>query len=810
MTSLIRRSVPHLIVIVMFIVAALAYFHPVLSGKTIYQSDIVQYTGMAKQQNDFREATGQETYWTNSAFGGMPTYQLGARYPHNYIKTLDRTLRFLPRPADYLFLYFIGLYILFMVLKVDYRLAFIGSLTFGFSTYLIIILGVGHNAKAHAVAYFPWVISGVLLAFGNRKVLGALLLAVGLGLELAANHFQMTYYLLLLVVCIGVVYLVDAYKKKELPEYFKSLGLMIISVIFALGLNATNLLATQEYAAFSTRGKSDLSITADGTERQTGSGLSYDYITEYSYGKLESLNLLVPRLMGGGTAEPFPEKSEALNQLLREGAPPAESRRFLDQNIPMYWGDQPIVAAPAYVGAVVLFLALLSIFVVKGRLRQWLVAGFLLSLLLSWGKNLNFLTQFFVDYVPLYDKFRAVSSIQVLLEMIAPVMAVVGLHQFFFGGMDAASKKTVLLKAGGGALGLLAVLVLLKGLLFSFTGPYDSYIIDQMGVPFMDAVRSDRAQVLQSDGLRSLILVLLAVGALWLSNIQKIKMPLAILVLGLVMVVDLVGIDLRYVNSEDFVIKRLMERPFQASPADEQIMADTDHFRVYDLTANAFNSGRASYFHNALGGYHAAKPRRMQDLDDFYLSKGNAEMLSMLNVKYFIVADKEGNPAVQPNPFANGAAWFVNNVIPADDANQEILLLDSLNTKETAVINRAYLDLVPTASVQRDSTATIALIQAAPNRMNYRSQANTDQLAVFSELYYQPGWQAYIDDVPAVHFQANYLLRAMAIPAGDHQISFRFEPQVIATGSTISLMSGGLLILLMVVAIYYHRSSFTE
>jgi len=805
MTAFFKRSIPHLIVVSLFVVAALAYFHPVLNGKTIYQSDIVQYTGMAKQQNDFRQQTGQETYWTNSAFGGMPTYQLGAHYPHNYIKKLDRTLRFLPRPADYLFLYFIGLYILFMVLKVDYRLAFIGALAFGFSTYLIIILGVGHNAKAHAVAYFPWVVSGVLLAFGNRKILGAFLLAIGLGLELAANHFQMTYYLLLLVVCIGAVYLVDAYKKKQLPDYFKSLGLMVLAVLLALGLNATNLLATQEYAAFSTRGQSDLGIQPDGSPKETSSGLSYDYITEYSYGKAESLNLLIPRLMGGGTSEPFPEESAALNDLLREGAPPVEARQFLDQSIPMYWGDQPIVAAPAYVGAVVLFLALLSLFLVKGRLRQWMVAGFLLSLLLSWGKNLNFLTQFFVDYVPLYDKFRAVSSIQVLLEMILPVMAVVGLQQFFFGKMDTAQKKQVLIKAGGGALGLLVVLVGLKGLLFDFAGPYDSYIIDQMGIPFMDAVREDRAQVLQTDGIRSLLLVLLAVGTLWLSNMQKLKSQWAIIALGVFMVIDLVGVDLRYVNEDDFVLKRFMDKPFQESLADQQILSDTGHYRVYDLTTSAFNSGRASYFHNALGGYHAAKPRRMQDLDDFYLSTGNAELLSMLNVKYFIVADNEGNPAVQPNPFANGPAWFVNNVMPAENADQEIRLLDSLQTKETAVVNREFMELIPTASIQRDSLATIELLSAAPNRMDYSSRTTTDQLAVFSELYYQPGWQAYIDEQTVPHFRANYLLRAMAIPEGTHQISFRFEPQVIATGSTISLMSAGLLVLLLVVAGYYQR-----
>lgn len=807
MNAIVKRSLPHLVVILLFVVAALAYFHPVLKGQTIYQSDIVQYTGMAEQQKAFRAQTGEETYWTNSAFGGMPTYQLGAQYPHNYIKSLDRTLRFLPRPADYLFLYFIGLYILFMVLKVDYRLAFIGALAFGFSTYLIIILGVGHNAKAHAVAYFPWVISGVLLTFGNKKILGGLLLALGMALELVANHFQMTYYLLLLVLCIGAVYLVHAIKNKALPNLAKSVGLMVLSVLLALGMNATNLLATQEYAAFSTRSSSDLTINPDGSQKEPNSGLDYQYITEYSYGKAESLNLMIPRLMGGGTGEPFPEESAALDDLLRQGAPPMEARQFLDQNIPLYWGDQPIVEAPAYVGAVVIFLAILALFFVKGRLRQWLIAGFLLSLFLSWGKNLNFLTQLFVDYMPLYNKFRAVSSIQVVLELILPLLAVLGLQQYFFGGHAQEVKKKQLIQAGGVTVGLLLLLVLGNSLLFDFTGPYDGYIIDQMSVPFMDAVREDRQQVLQADGWRSIVLVGLAFVVLWFSNHGKLQTNWAVAALGLLMIFDLVGVDLRYVNSEDFVLKRLMDRPFQASPADQQILQDSGHYRVYDLTTVAFSSGRASYFHNALGGYHAAKPKRMQDLDDFYLGTGNAELLSMLNVKYFIVPDNDGNPVVQPNPFANGPAWFVTSVMPADNADQEILLLDSLDIKNTAVVNRAYLDLIPTANIQRDSTATIDLVEAQPNRLDYRSRASTDQLAVFSEMYYQPGWQAYLDEAPVDHFQANYLLRAMAIPAGEHTISFRFEPKVIATGSTISLMSSGLLVLLLIVALYYRRDA---
>ncbi|MDG1791030.1 MAG: hypothetical protein P8H34_06250, partial [Flavobacteriaceae bacterium] len=343
----LKKFLPHIIVFILFTMISLTYFSPVLQGKKIFQSDIVQYTGMAKQQNDFRKSTGEETYWTNAAFGGMPTYQLGAKYPHNYIKKLDLSLRFLPRPADYLFLYFVGIYILFLVLKLDYKLAFIGALAFGFSTYLIIILGVGHNAKAHAIAYMPLVLSGIILALRGVFFRGFLLTTIALALELVANHFQMTYYLLLLVLAIGLVYLIDSYKNKALPTFFKGVVVLVVAVIFAIGLNATNILATKEYAATSTRGNSELTINPDGSAKLANKGLDYDYITEYSYGKLESFNLYIPRFMGGGSSEPLPDNPKSLEAIMQLGASSQEANQILNQ-VPMYWGDQPIVAAPAY------------------------------------------------------------------------------------------------------------------------------------------------------------------------------------------------------------------------------------------------------------------------------------------------------------------------------------------------------------------------------------------------------------------------------------------------------------------------------
>ncbi|WP_271855856.1 hypothetical protein [Patiriisocius marinus] len=796
MKKYLGAFVPHLICMLLFVIVSLAYFSPVLSGKTIFQSDIAQHNGMAKELRDFRAATGEETYWTDSAFGGMPTYQLGAQYPHNYIKKLDATLRFLPRPADYLFLYFIGMYILFLVLKLDYKLAFLGALAFGFSTYLIIILGVGHNAKAHAIAYMPLVLSGIILTFRGKFLWGMVLTAIAMGLELSANHFQMTYYLLLLVVCVGIAYLVDAFKKNLLPHYFKAIGVMVIAVLIALGLNATNLMATKEYADTSTRGESELTINPDGTPKVKTEGLDYDYITTYSYGQLETLNLFIPRFLGGGSSEEFPEDSATENVLLQMGATPQQAVETLGQ-IPLYWGDQPIVAAPAYIGAVIIFLAVLALFLVRGRLKWWGLSAFLLSLFLSWGRNLEFLTEIFIDYVPLYNKFRAVSSIQVIIELVLPILAIVGLQQFFNEFVSEEKRKKALMYATGIVGGFCVLVILFKSTLFDFVSPYDGDIIEAMGAPFIDAVREDRMAVMQSDSIRSLILVLLTAGALWVYSIKKIKMLPAVGVLIVIILFDLVGVDKRYVTNDDFVNKRVMEQPFPRNPSDDQILKDKGRYRVYDAANNAFNSAQTSYYHSSLGGYHAAKPGRMQDLADFYINQGDIGVLNMMNVRYITLRGKNGGIVAQRNPYANGNAWFVENVIIAQDANQEILQLDSLDTKKTVVINASFTDELPLDNIQRDSTATIELVKNTPNHLVYEAATKSPQLAVFSEVYYPKGWNAYIDGEKATYIRADYLLRAMTVPEGFSKIEFKFEPLVIKTGSAIALGSSIVLLLLV-------------
>ena len=786
-----KKFLPHLLIILGFIVLSLAYFSPVLSGKQIFQSDIMHYIGMSKQQTDFRAATGEETYWTNSAFGGMPTYQLGAKYPHNYIKKLDTALRFLPRPADYLFLYFIGFYILLLTLKVDFKLAALGALAFGFSTYLIIILGVGHNSKAHAIAYMPLVLSGILLVFQRKYIYGFLLTTVAMALELSANHYQMTYYLLLLVLVMGAAYLFDAYRKKLLPHFFRSIGIMSFAVLLAIGLNATNIMATQEYVKESTRGKSELTINADGTPKAVTSGLDKAYITEYSYGFLETFNLFIPRFMGGGNGEDVGKDSEMYKFYTSVGASPVEAMREV-KNIPTYWGNQPIVEAPAYVGAVVLFLFVFGLFVVKGRLKWWLVGGTLLSLLLSYGKNLGFLTDFFIDYVPMYNKFRAVTSIQVILELCIPIVAIFGLVRLF-NDFEKGEDKLKALKMAAAISGGIAILFLLFKGSFDFVGANDGYYrqaYGEYGQSFVDALKADRKSMFTYDTMRTLLLVLLSAGGIYLFLKKKLSQNTLIVVFAVLILFDLVNVDRRYVNNENFGSSIQVSKPFEANAADLEILKDDSNFRVFDV---ASSGARASYFHNSLSGYHAAKMGRYNELFDFYIVKNNMNVLNMLNTKYIIADDEKGNLFPYENADANGNAWFISEIEKVNSANEEMTALDSLDTKMKAVTTQE----LTAARFKKDANATLQISEYHPNNLKYNSTNTNDGFAVFSEIYYADGWNAYIDGALQPHYRVNYVLRGMPIPKGQHTIEFKFEPQVIKTGSTIALASSALLLLLL-------------
>ena len=798
----VKKLLSHVLVLLGFVIISLAYFSPVLKGKVIYQNDIVQYIGMSKQQKDFKAETGEVTYWTNSAFGGMPTYQLGARYPHNYIKKLDLALRFLPRPADYLFLYLLSFYVFLLVLKVDFKLAALGALAFGFSTYLIIILGVGHNSKAHAIAYMPLVLSGIILVFQKKYIIGFLLTTIAMGLELVANHFQMTYYLMFLVIVLGIAYLVDAYKKQVLPHYFKSIGVLVAAVVLAMALNATNFLATNQYVKESKRSKSELTINPDGTPKEVTPGLDRDYITQFSYGIVETFNLFIPRFTGGGNAEDVGKDSATYEAFRKLGATTSQATQEA-KRAPTYWGDQPIVEAPAYVGAVILFLFVFALFLVKGRLKWWLVGGTLFSLLLSYGKNLGFLTDFFIDYIPLYNKFRAVSSIQVILELCIPALAIFGLVRLFNDFEKKEDKLKALKYSTLITGGITIAFLLFKSSLFDFVGMNDGYYRQSYGQNFVDALKTDRIAMFTQDGIRTLILVLLSAGAIYLFLKEKLKEKWIIVAFCGLVLFDLVGVDRRYVNNDDFISGVKMAKPFEASEVDKYILNDTSHYRVFDLVSGA---SKPSYFHNSLNGYNAAELRRYREVFDFYITQNSISVLNMLNTKYIVAQDEEGNPFPYENEDANGNAWFIKNLEKVDSANKEITSLDSLDNKNKAIYSshRAFESIQNIKSdFVKDSLASIKLSEVKPNYLKYQSINENEGFAVFSEIYYPSGWKTFIDGKETSHIRVNYILRGMLIPAGHHVIEFKFDPDVVKTGSKITLASSILLGLLLLGGLFY-------
>ena len=697
-----KKYLPYLLAILSFVIVSLAYFYPVLEGKELFQSDIAQFRGMASEVREFRDQNGEEPYWTNRAFGGMPTYQLSTYYPHDYVKKLDSLLRFLPRPADYLFLYFFSFFILLRVLRTEWKTAVIGALGFGFSTYLIIILGVGHNAKAHAIAYMPLVLAGIIWVFQGRYLQGFTLTAIAMALEINASHPQMTYYLLFSVLIFGLVHMIESWREKTLPVFFKKVGILAGAVILSIGVNATSLMATREYAAESTRSASELTINPDGSPRERSSGLSRGYITEYSFGLLETFDLFIPRFMGGSNNENLGKESHTYDYL-KDKAGRRQALTF-SENAPMYWGDQPIVAAPPYIGASMLFLFALGAFLIKGPLKKWLVAATVFSIILSWGKNFGFLTDLFIDYVPLYNKFRAVSSIQVIAELCVPLLGILGLAAYLSDEHSKVDKFKAFKNASIVVGGLALFFTAFGSNLFAFES-YRDPGFENMLEGLSSVLIEDRRTIFFQDSLRSLIYVSIAAALLWLFLEDRIKKNVVLGSMLVLVLLDLVAVDWRYVNEDDFITKSRLEKPFQLSPVKEAILKDKDHYRVMNFMVNPMNDGSTSFFFNSIGGYHAAKPRRYQELFDFQIAKNNIEVLNMLNTKYIIYPGEENQESVQLNEDANGNAWFVEDIVWVDSADEEISSLDSLDTKRSVIVNTEFEKELP--ALRDENTALI-------------------------------------------------------------------------------------------------------
>jgi hypothetical protein len=787
----LKKLIPHVSAVVLFVLISLIYLSPVLEGKKIDQQDIRQFTGMSKEIVDHRAEYDEEPLWTNSMFSGMPAYQISVRYKKNLISYCSKLFKlYLPGPAGTVFLYLLGFYFLLVSLGIDYRLAIIGAIAYAFSSYFFIIIEAGHNTKAHAIGYLAPILASFLMVFRGKKVLlGSALTALFTSLILNANHLQITYYLVMLLFIIGVVKFIEAYKEKALPLFFKYVGILLLAGTIGSLTSLSRIATTMEYGQESIRGKSELT---DNQSNKT-SGLDKDYATAWSYGKAESFTLLIPNFHGGASGGALTTDSETY-RLFKNSQQASQAKKIIKQ-LPLYWGSQPFTSGPVYAGAIVCFLFVMGLFLIKGYLRWWILTTFLLMLALSWGKNLMPLTDFFLEYIPGYNKFRAVSTTLVIVELLIPFLGILALNKIIKEG-----KTNEVMKSFKYALGIVGGLCLIFALMpntfFDFEGLNDA----QYGEALTEALQVDRASLFSADAFRSLAFILLSAVGIWLFLNKTIKKTPLILLIGVLILGDMWVVNKRYLNDENFKAKRKILQPFTPSIADSQILQDPDpNYRVYNTTVSPFNDASTSYFHKSIGGYHGAKLKRYQELIDFHISKGNMNVLNMLNSKYFIVRGQNNQPIAQRNPNALGNAWFVSEIIIVENSDEEIQKLGQINTANQVVVDQRYD--VP-SNVDYDSTATIQLTNYKANHLSYISSATTKQFAVFSEIYYDKGWNAYIDGELVPHIRANYLLRALPIPSGQHTIEFKFEPQTYYATENITLFSSLIVIIALFGAVF--------
>ena len=772
-----RKSLIHLYTAIGFAIVSLIFYSPLLDGKRLFQSDINQYEGMSREITENRDTFSDEIYWIDNAFGGMPTFQLGAKFAYDVLAPIHMLFRFIPRPAHTLFLYLLTMYILLMVLKIPWRIAVLGSIAFAFSTYLLIILQVGHNTKALAISYIPLVIAGLLLFKQHKLLPGFLVSLVAISLQIRANHYQMTYYMLILLGIYFIVYLVDSYRKKDVKDFITYMSLFFLAGILSLGLNAPNILSTYDYSKYSTRSQSELKLNPDGSEKEISTGLDYDYITQYSYGIFESLNLVAPRVQGGASSEDVGENSDLYEFLIDNNVPKPQAQSFI-KSVPTYWGSQPILEAPAYIGASIAFLFVLSLFVVKGPFKWWLLISFILSLLLSWGKNFPLLTNLFIDYVPFYNKFRAVSSIQVILEFAVPLLAVIGLNKF----LADSDLKNIRRSFAIFSVPLIILLVISGSL--SFAGLYDDYYSNGYGQEIFNQIIEERKNIFNKDILRALLIG--GVIFLTLRFSKLIGRNFTFLIVSLIVIVDLYSVNSRYIDKDLFIDKSI--NTYQLSEIDNEILLDTLDYRVFNLSTGLSNAS-SSYYHNSLNGYHAAKLRRFQEYYDYLTFHDNEKLFNSLNVKYLIGKDDQDQDQLYINPDALGNAWSVDSLLILDNPDE---LLNKLKDTDISKIALGLKNSIPKDLPQTFESKDLIKIEKVKNsssHLTYNYNALSEQLIVFSEIYYPSGWKVFIDGEKSNFFDINYLLRGMLIPEGKHEIEFFFSPEIVKTGINIRIIT---------------------
>ena len=774
---LIRKSLIHLYTAIGFAVLSMIFYSPLLDGKKLYQSDINQYEAMSREIQENRENIPDEVYWIDNAFGGMPTFQLGAKFAYDILSPFHLLFRFIPRPAHTLFLYLLTMYILLMVLKIPWRIAILGSVAFAFSTYLLIILQVGHNTKALAIAYIPLVVAGLVLLRQNKLLPGFLVSLLGISLQIRANHYQMTYYMLILLGIYLIVYLIDSYRKKDLKEYFKYIGIFALAGILSLGLNAPNILSTYDYSKYSTRSQSELKLNPDGTEKQISTGLDYDYITQYSYGIFESINLIAPRVQGGASSEDIGRNSDLYKFLVDNNVPRKQADSFVS-SVPTYWGDQPILEAPAYIGASIFFLFILSLFIVKGPFKWWLLISFIISLTLSWGKNFPLLTNFFIDYFPFYNKFRAVSSIQIIIEFAVPFLSVIGLHKFLGDFNIKNINKTFVAFSVP-----LVLLFLFKGSL-SFSGLYDDYYSSAYGPEIFRMIVEERQNIFNKDVIRGIIIGILLFATL--RSYKLIGRNFTFLIVFAIVFIDLFNVNKRYIDKELFIDKSY--NTYQMTELDNEILSDTTDYRVFNVAAGLSNAS-SSYYHNSINGYHAAKLRRFQEYYDYLSIHDNEKLFNSLNVKYLIAKDENNEDQLYQNPDALGNAWSVDSLITVDTADELLIKLKDTDISKVALSTKNSAPSSISKVYNSDDLFKIEKTKISSSHISYEFESLSDQLIVFSEIYYPSGWEVYVDDVKSEYFDVNYILRGMVVPSGIHKIDFYFSPSIVKTGINIRILT---------------------
>ncbi|NSW45110.1 MAG: YfhO family protein [Bacteroidales bacterium] len=786
----------YLLPIIAFLILSFAYFSPILQGKRLQQSDVANYYGMAKEANDYYEKTGEVALWTNSMFGGMPTYLIINVAQNNIWKYLHQVCSLNGfKPVGMLFLYLLGFYIALLMLGFKPFLSFAGSLAYAFSSYFLIILEPGHITKALAIGYLPVIVASIYVAYKSKPIIGSIIFGIFLTMQLMVNHLQITYYTFLIILVFLLFELISVIRTKTYKHFIKTSAILGIATALAIGSNATNLWLTYEYGKYSTRGPSELTTNK---ENKT-TGLDKDYATAWSYGVDETLTLLIPNAKGGASYTKLDEGSNTYEYFKNQyGSAQADQ---ICQQIPTYWGTQPFTSGPVYIGAVVFFLFLLGMFYLKGWIKWWMFIATLFSIMLAWGKNFMPLTNFFFDHFPGYDKFRTVSMILVIAEFTMPFLAIYTLYDLLTQPIDK-SRLYKSLKWSVGILGgICLILLIMPGMFFNFNAGIDNDLA-KAGYPLSDII-SDRESMFRTDAFRSLIFILITALVVFLIFKDKIKTKWAIVAFALLFLIDLWPVNKRYVHDEMFVEASKAKDPFKPTNADLQILQDPDpYYRVLNVTVNTFNDASTSYFHKSIGGYHGAKMKRYQELIENQISKNNFQVLNMLNTKYIIFKGQNQEPVAQYNPEALGNAWFVKAYKIVENADSEIAALTNFKADSIAIIDKRFANELKDFKFQPDSTAKIKLTYYSPNKLSYSYNAQTPQFTVFSDIYYDKGWNLYIDGQKSKYFRVNYVLRAAILPSGQHQIDFIFEPSSYFIGEKISLASSIILLLLAIFAFY--------